>query len=181
MTILEEGRKFQAKAGIGFGSVKATFVGDAEWVELDAPNRAKVKAHGRAPGSAADVTSEMKLSDAADGGTLMEWTADVAVLGQLASLAARLMGTVSQKLTAVFFDCVRSKIEAGQPSADAQAGWIDQVARLAVCKPFISGVAYAHFADAQPHLFPHLGLQDAEGQPRPALHSLRALRERFLA
>jgi hypothetical protein len=27
------------------------------------------------------------------------------------------MGTVSQKLTALFFDCVRSKIEAGQPAA----------------------------------------------------------------
>ena len=112
VTILEPGRKFQAKAGIGFGSVKATFVGDAEWLELDPPNRAKVKAHGRAPGSAADVTSEMKLSEAADGSTLMEWTADVAVLGQLASLAARMMVPVSQKLTGQFFDCVRQKIEA---------------------------------------------------------------------
>lgn len=111
ITITEPGRKFQAKAGIGFGAVKATFVGDAEWVELDPPNRAKVKAHGRAPGSAADVTSEMKLSDAPDGGTVMEWTADVAVLGQLASLAARMMVPVSQKLTGQFFDCVRQKIE----------------------------------------------------------------------
>jgi carbon monoxide dehydrogenase subunit G len=110
--IVEPGKKFSAKAGIGFGSVKASFTGDAEWVELDPPNRAKVKAHGRAPGSAADVTSEMKLSDNAGGGTLMEWTADVAILGQLASLAARMMVPVSQKLTAQFFDCVRQKIEA---------------------------------------------------------------------
>jgi carbon monoxide dehydrogenase subunit G len=54
----------------------------------------------------------MKLSEAADGSTLMEWTADVAVLGQLASLAARMMVPVSQKLTGQFFDCVRQKIEA---------------------------------------------------------------------
>ena len=112
ITVTEPGKKFQAKAGIGFGAVKATFQGDAEWVELEPPSRAKVKAHGRAPGSAADVTSEMKLSDTADGGTLMEWTADVAVLGQLASLAARMMVPVSQKLTGQFFDCVRTKIEA---------------------------------------------------------------------
>jgi carbon monoxide dehydrogenase subunit G len=40
--IIEPNKKFRAKAGIGFGAVKATFVGDAEWVELDPPNRAKV-------------------------------------------------------------------------------------------------------------------------------------------
>lgn len=111
ITITEPGKKFNAKAGIGFGAVKATFTGDAEWVELDPPNRAKVKAHGRAPGSAADVSSEMKLTDDGNGNTVVEWTADIAVLGQLASLAARMMVPVSQKLTAQFFECVRTKIE----------------------------------------------------------------------
>ena len=80
-------------------------------MELDPPNRAKVKAHGRGSGSAADVSSEMKLIDAGNGSTVVEWTADIAVLGQLASLAARMMGPVSQKLTAQFFECARKKIE----------------------------------------------------------------------
>ena len=111
ITITEPGKKFQAKAGIGFGAVKATFTGDAEWVELDPPHRAKVKAHGRAPGSAADVTSEMKLAEDGNGNTVVEWTADIAILGQLASLAARMMAPMSQKLTGQFFDCVRTKIE----------------------------------------------------------------------
>ena len=117
--ILVPGQKFKATAGIGFGAVKANFTGEAEWVELDRPNRAKVKAHGSAPGSAADVVSEMVLTRVADGTTQMEWTADVAVLGQLASLAARLMTPVSQKLTAQFFDCARQKIEGGLGAADA--------------------------------------------------------------
>ncbi len=116
--ILVPGQKFKATAGIGFGSVKATFTGEAEWVELDRPSRAKVKAHGSAPGSAADVVSEMVLTSSADGTTQLDWTADVAVLGQLASLAARLMTPVSQKLTAQFFDCVRQKIETGQGASD---------------------------------------------------------------
>jgi carbon monoxide dehydrogenase subunit G len=109
--VMEGGRKFRATAAIGFGSVKAKFTGDAEFVELEAPNRAKIKAHGNAPGSAADVTSEMFLSDSADGATEMKWTADVAVLGQLASLAARMMAPMSQKLTEQFFECVKKKIE----------------------------------------------------------------------
>jgi carbon monoxide dehydrogenase subunit G len=42
----------------------------------------------------------------------MRWTADIVVLGQLASLAARMMAPVSQKLTEQFFACVKKKIEA---------------------------------------------------------------------
>jgi carbon monoxide dehydrogenase subunit G len=108
--LLEGGQKFKAVAAIGFGSVKARFSGDAEWVEQEAPNRAKVKAHGNAPGSAADVLAEMLLAEV-EGGTQMSWTAEVTVLGQLASLAARMMTPVSQKLTEQFFNVVKQKIE----------------------------------------------------------------------
>ena len=109
--IIVPGRKFRAVAAIGFGTVKARFTGDAEFVELDAPHRAKIKAHGNAPGSAADVASEMILMDGPDGGTEMKWTAEVVILGSLASLAARMMGPVTQKLTEQFFACVKKKIE----------------------------------------------------------------------
>ena len=109
--LLEGGQKFKAVAAIGFGSVKARFSGDAEWLEQDAPHRAKIKAHGNAPGSAADVVAEMIITDTPEGGTQMSWTAEVTVLGQLASLAARMMTPVSQKLTEQFFNVVRQKIE----------------------------------------------------------------------
>jgi uncharacterized protein len=109
--VLVPGEKFRARAGIGFGIVKANFVGDAEWVVLDKPNHARVKAHGKAPGSAADVAADMVLTDAPGGGTQMDWKADITVLGQLAGLATRMMGPVSQKLTAQFFDCAKKKIE----------------------------------------------------------------------
>jgi carbon monoxide dehydrogenase subunit G len=56
--------------------------------------------------------SEMFLSDGPEGSTEMRWTADIVVLGQLASLAARMMAPVSQKLTEQFFSCVKKKIEA---------------------------------------------------------------------
>ncbi len=109
--VLEGGRKFRAVAAIGFGTVKAKFAGDAEFVELEAPARAKIKAHGNAPGSAADVMSEMILTDGPDGSTDMKWSADVVILGSLASLAARMMKPVTQSLTGQFFGCVKKKIE----------------------------------------------------------------------
>lgn len=109
--IIEPDKKFRAVASVGFGAVKATFVTDAEWTDIDAPNRAKMKIHGKAPGSAVDGTSEMALSDGPDGSTVLNWSTDVTVIGTIASLAARLMGPVTNKLTGAFFDCVRKRIE----------------------------------------------------------------------
>jgi carbon monoxide dehydrogenase subunit G len=51
------------------------------------------------------------FSDGPDGATNVHWTADVSISGQLASLAARLMVPVSQKLAAQFYESVRKKIE----------------------------------------------------------------------
>lgn len=114
---VEELKKYRGIVSVGLGSVKARFSGDVEILELDEPNRAKLKAHGTATGSAADAVSEMHLSDASDNSTLVQWTADINVSGQLASLASRLMVPVSQKLADVFYDEVRKRIE----TADARA------------------------------------------------------------
>jgi carbon monoxide dehydrogenase subunit G len=109
--IIEPDKKYRGVVSVGLGSVKARFHGDVDVLELDEPNRAKLKAHGTATGTAADLVSEMSLSDGADDSTLVHWTADVNVSGQLASLAARLMLPVSQKLSDQFYDEVRRRIE----------------------------------------------------------------------
>ena len=111
LEVITPNEKFRAVASIGFGAVKATFVTDAQWMDLDPPNRARMKVHGKAPGSVVDAVSEMQLSDGPDGATVLNWTSDVTVVGTIASLAARLMGSVTQKLTEAFFTCVRKRIE----------------------------------------------------------------------
>jgi carbon monoxide dehydrogenase subunit G len=108
---IEPDKRYRGVMSVGLGSVKARFNGEVEILELDEPNRAKLKAHGVATGSAADVISEMTLSDDSDDATLVHWTADVKVSGQLASLASRLMVPVSQKLAGVFYEEVRKRIE----------------------------------------------------------------------
>jgi carbon monoxide dehydrogenase subunit G len=109
--IIEPNQKYRGVVSVGLGGVKARFNGEVNVLELNEPNRAKLKAHGTATGTAADVLSEMSLSDGTDGSTLVHWTADVNISGQLASLAARLMLPVSQKLSEQFYDEVRKRIE----------------------------------------------------------------------
>jgi carbon monoxide dehydrogenase subunit G len=111
MEILEPDKLFRVVAGIGLGSVKVTFDAQVAFLELIKPEYARLKAHGMAPGSAVDVTSEMRLTSPAPNTTDLAWTADVVVVGSIANLASRLMGGVTKKLSSAFFDCVKEKIE----------------------------------------------------------------------
>jgi carbon monoxide dehydrogenase subunit G len=54
----------------------------------------------------------MALSDGENGTTDLKWTADITIVGTIASLASRLMSPVTKKMTGIFFDCVKAKIEA---------------------------------------------------------------------
>ncbi len=63
---------------------------------------------------------------------------------------------------------------------EVQAAWAATFAALALCKPHVQGVQWCHFADAEPHQFPHCGLADDTGKPKPALEKLRRLREEHL-
>lgn len=112
LDIVTPDKEFKVVASIGLGSVKVRFANDVEFVERDELERAKIKVHGTAPGSSMDVISEMILADGPDGSTDLQWTAEIVVMGKIASLASRLMGSVTKKLTGEFFNCVKEKIEA---------------------------------------------------------------------
>ncbi len=112
MEVVEPNQRFKAQAGIALGSVKVTFDVDVEFVELAKPNYARMKAHGKTPGSGVDIDANMRLSNGTEGITALDWAADVIVVGSIASLASRLMGGLTQKLTSQFFDCVKQKVEA---------------------------------------------------------------------
>jgi carbon monoxide dehydrogenase subunit G len=103
---------FKAKAKVGIGFISARFTVDMEIAERDEPNRAVIKARGQAPGSAVDATATMALRDGPNGGTTMDWGADVLIAGTLASVGARLIEGTANKMIGQTFDCIRTKLEA---------------------------------------------------------------------
>jgi uncharacterized protein len=104
---------FKAKAKVGVGFISARFVVDMTVAERNEPDLAILKAHGQAPGSAVDASASMKLSGPAEGPTTMDWAADVAIAGTIASVGARLIEGTANKMIGQTFDCIRSKLEAG--------------------------------------------------------------------
>ncbi len=109
--VLVPDKQFKVVAGVGFGSVNVVFDTVVEILEQDPPNHTRMRAKGKAPGSAVDITGDMYLSDAGNGATELKWNADVTIAGTIASLASRLMGAVTKKLSSAFFECVKGKLE----------------------------------------------------------------------
>ena len=102
---------FKATAKVGIGFISARFVVNMEFAETTPPDAATIKAHGQAPGSAVDATAQMHLSDGTDGGTVMDWSADVNIAGTLASVGARLIEGTANKMIGQTFDCMKSTLE----------------------------------------------------------------------
>lgn len=103
---------FKATAKVGIGFISARFKVAMEFVDMSPPDQANIKAHGQAPGSAVDATAQMRLSDGASGGTVMDWSADVDIAGTLASVGARLIEGMANKMIGQTFSCMKSKLEA---------------------------------------------------------------------
>ncbi len=103
---------WKAVVAVGVGAVKAKFTLDVTRPEMQEPQHMVVKATGKAPGSAVDLFGDMNLTSIEDGQTRMDWKATVVVSGTIASVGARLLGSLAEKLTGQFFDCLKTKLQA---------------------------------------------------------------------
>jgi len=102
---------WKAIVAVGVGAVKAKFTMDVTRPELEEPEHMLVKARGKAPGSAVDMTGDMRLASVGEWHTRMDWKATAVVSGTIASVGARLLSGTVERLTGQFFDCLKAKLE----------------------------------------------------------------------
>jgi len=108
---LPDGR-FEALAKVGKGFLSASFKLDCAFTELDEPNRAAIRATGKAKGSAVDGTARMTLRDLPSGGTAVDWTADVTVSGLVARVGTSRLESAADRMITQTFKCVRRNLKA---------------------------------------------------------------------
>ena len=102
---------WKAILGVGIGAVKAKFTMDVTRPVRQDPQHMVVKARGKAPGSAVDMTGDMRVTAVDDQHTRMDWKATAIVSGTIASVGARLLNSTVERLTGQFFDCLKTKLE----------------------------------------------------------------------
>ena len=113
---------WKAVVAVGIGAVKAKFTMDVTRPDKEAPDHMTMKGRGKAPGSAVDLNGDMRLTALESNQTQMDWKASVVVSGTIASVGARLLQGVAERLTGQFFDCLRSKLEKSEVDAAAAGG-----------------------------------------------------------
>lgn len=111
---------WKAVVGVGVGAVKAKFTMDVTRPEMKEPERMVVKGRGKAPGSAVELSGDMQLTAAGNEQTRMDWEAKVVVSGTIASVGARLLQGVAEKLTDQFFACLKTKLQAADATVTAE-------------------------------------------------------------
>ena len=110
---------WKAVVAVGIGPVKAKFSLDVTRPEMHEPDQMVVKGRGKAPGSAVELAGEMQLTALEEGQTRMDWKATVTVSGTIASVGARLLQGVAEKLTGQFFACLKGQLSLPPEMAEA--------------------------------------------------------------
>jgi carbon monoxide dehydrogenase subunit G len=98
-----DANRYKVVSGFGVGAVKVRFTLDVELFDISEPDRAKMRARGKAPGSNVDVVASIHVEELAPERVRLNWTADSDVSGTVASVGARLLEGTSKKLTEQFW------------------------------------------------------------------------------
>jgi carbon monoxide dehydrogenase subunit G len=104
---------FKVVSAFGVGAIKVRFALDVELFDVHEPSAAKMRARGKAPGSAVDVTSALTLDELAPDRTRLSWSAESEVSGTVASVGARLMEGTARKLTEQFWTDFARRVSQG--------------------------------------------------------------------
>ena len=115
-------RRFLVGVRAGVGPIKGTFTCAVMWLERDAPERARVQARCKVPGSTVDLMTVMTLTDPGDGRTLLHWESDVQISGLLAGLSGPLIQSAADAVLQRVFVCVNAKLRASSSAPAAPPG-----------------------------------------------------------
>ena len=94
--------KFTATATNKIGPFNASFSGDIELKEIDAPNSYVIEGSGNSPVGFASGSAKVSLENS-DGGTKLSYTVEANVGGKIVQVGSRLIDMTAKKMADIFF------------------------------------------------------------------------------
>ena len=95
--------EFTATAKNKIGPFNASFTGDIELKDIDAPNSYKIIGSGNSPVGFASGEADVKLEDINNGETNLIYTVEASVGGKIAQVGSRLIDMTAKKMADIFF------------------------------------------------------------------------------
>ena len=108
---------WRAMVGVNIGLLHPKFSLEVTRPEMHKPDAITVKATGKASGSTVEVEGAMQLIALDATQTRMDWHADVTVNGVFANVGIHLMNNLAEKETEQFFTCLKTHLQASDPSS----------------------------------------------------------------
>ncbi|MEM4310768.1 MAG: carbon monoxide dehydrogenase subunit G [Nitrososphaerales archaeon] len=106
---VKDENNFDTKFKVGLAHIKGTVSVSFNIAEKVENEKAKLVGRGSGVGSVMDLTIFFKLSDF-NGGTKVDWEADVKVGGMLAGIGSRLMSPVVKKNTKLLIESIKREL-----------------------------------------------------------------------
>lgn len=109
-------RHYKGEVITKFGPIKAAYAGDIEIVELDETNH-KMTLKGRGLDSKGKGSADMIMNGTLteiEGGTHVDFSMDITIVGMLAQFGSRLINDVSDQLLNQFVENFRAKLAGGE-------------------------------------------------------------------
>ena len=94
--------EFTATATNKIGPFNATFTGDIELKDINAPNSYTIEGSGNSPVGFANGVAKVKLEDS-EGGTKLIYEVEANVGGKIAQVGSRLIDMTAKKMADIFF------------------------------------------------------------------------------
>ena len=124
LTETVDDRNFKGEVTMKFGPIKAKYNGLITFEELD-PETKKMKMIGKGLDSrgkgSADMVMNCQLTEK-DGGTSVDYTIDITIIGMLAQFGARLITDVTNSVFDEFTENFKSKLKGEQVDNTMSAG-----------------------------------------------------------
>lgn len=108
--VLDE-RRFVVVARVGVGAIQGNVQFAVKWLDVQAPERARVQSRGKLPGGTVDVKAQLALTEAGGTRTTLRWEADVSLSGLLGFVGTGLIQGFADAAIQHAYACLKANLE----------------------------------------------------------------------
>ncbi|GAA4584245.1 hypothetical protein GCM10023194_23630 [Planotetraspora phitsanulokensis] len=118
---LEEigGDAYKMTVAAGVASIKGVYQGEVTLADQHEPERFVLRARGQGAPGTVEATVRVRLSEAEEGGTRVDYDAEAVVGGMIGGVGQRMLGSVAKRTAGEFFTAVERHLVSGPVAVPA--------------------------------------------------------------
>ncbi|OFX15621.1 hypothetical protein A3K71_02050 [archaeon RBG_16_50_20] len=113
---VKDSKSFSVTVKVGISFIRGSFKFDFTLVDQKPPSHSSFEATGKGAGVSVRLSASMDLKEIDANSTELAWKSDAQLGGLLGEISPSLIQTSTNKFTQQFFECVKTKLEAGSTS-----------------------------------------------------------------